>query len=66
MKLIATVTDCADLINAGGGVEARSVIIDLGEDLPPLLKRYLETRKWAAEGPNRYTYESLSFSVLEE
>jgi hypothetical protein len=66
MKIIATVTNCAEAVHVGGGIRRRSTIIDLGNDLPPLLQKYLENRSWAKEGPNRYTYETLSFSILDE
>lgn len=66
MKIIATVTDCGAVVHAGGSAESRSAIIDLGENLPPVLQEYLDNLKWAKEGPNRYTYKNLTFSILDD
>ena len=66
MKIVATVTDCGAAANIGGGIESRSAVIDLGENIPEILKTYLASRKWAKEGENRYTYKDLSFSILDD
>jgi len=73
MKIIATVTDAAGVVNAGASIEARSAIIEIpDESLPPILREYLENRKWVEEGQrtippsNRCTYEYLTFSILDE
>ena len=66
MKIIATVTDYGAVVHAGGSAESRSAIIDLGENLPPVLQEYLDSLKWAKEGPNRHTYKNLTLSILDD
>jgi len=65
MKIVATVTNCADAAHIGGNPESNSCIIDI-ENIPPLIQKYLKNKKWAEGGTNRYTYESISFSLLDE
>jgi len=65
MKIVVTLVDCSGAVCAGGGVERESAIIEIPDDsLPALVKKYKKDRRWASEGPNRYTYQSLEFSVL--
>jgi hypothetical protein len=57
MKLVVTVSDAAHLVNAGGELERTSAIIDIGNDLPLILKQYMGCK------PH---YLSVSFSILDE
>ena len=67
MKIIATVCDVAGVVHAGATPESKSVVLEIPDDkVPQLLKQYLKNKKWATEGENRYTYEYLSFSLVEE
>jgi len=67
MKIVATVTDAGGVVHAGASIEARSAIIEIPDaNIPSVVRRYLTNRKWAAEGPNRHTYEYLTFSIYEE
>lgn len=61
MKIIATVTSTAPVVYAGGDADRQSVIIDLGDDIPQLLKSYLKN----IENENG-KYETVSFSILSE
>ena len=65
MKVIATVTNVSGVVYAGAGIDTKSVIIELSEPLPPLLKQYLEIVKWDIEH-DRPIYDYLSFSLLDE
>lgn len=66
MKIVATVTNVGSVVHCGGHAESRSAIIDIPESsLPYLVLEYLANRKHAKE--NKYwSYEDLSFSILEE
>lgn len=66
MKIVATVTDCGDAVNAGGGVERRSCLIDLPEPPPKIIRQYLESIEHTKSGLNIYSYKTLSFSILDE
>jgi hypothetical protein len=67
MKIIATVSDATGVVHAGALCEHRSAIIDIPDDsLPPLLKQYLDNKKWVKDGENRCSYDYLSFSILDE
>lgn len=67
MKIIATVCDVGGVVHAGATPESRSVVLEIPDDkVPPLLKQYFKSKKWATEGKNRYNYDYLSFSLLEE
>lgn len=67
VKIVATVYDGGMAANVGGAVESKSVIIEIPNDkIPSLIKRYFDHLAWARAEKNRYTYETLSFSLLEE
>ena len=66
MKLVATVTNCEHRAGAGGDIERRSAVIDIGDDLPSIVLKYLAHKKWVEENPTRFNYETLTFSILEE
>ena len=67
MKIVATVTNIADVVHGGGVPENRSAIIELRDDqIPELIREYLDLEEWASQGKNRFTYRSLQFSILEE
>jgi hypothetical protein len=61
MKIVATVTNTAHVVHAGGDVDRTSVVIDLGDNLPQLLKSYLKNAE-----SNDGKYETISFSILSE
>jgi hypothetical protein len=67
MKIVATVTDVGHVVHAGGKPESKSSIITIPDDqIPTIIKKYFKNREWASKSENRYTYESLHFSLLEE
>jgi hypothetical protein len=67
MKIIATVTNTGHYACAGGKAENTSGMIDVpDDDLPKVVKDYLQHRSWAERNPGNYTYETISFSLLIE
>jgi hypothetical protein len=67
MKIVVTVTDVGGVIHCGGDVARKSAIIEIPEDqVPSIVKNYFENERWAKERPNRYTCQTLNFSLLEE
>ena len=71
MKIAVTVTDAGMAANIGGPVESATAIIDVHDDqLPPLVRRYLNDRKAAqeraAKNERGYLYASISFSLVDE
>jgi hypothetical protein len=67
MKIVVTVTDVGEAIHCGGDVVRKSAIIEIPEDqVPSIVKNYFKNKRWAKERPNRFTYQTLSFSLLEE
>jgi len=65
MKIVATLTNVGGVVHVGAGIDTKSVIIEIPEPLPPLLKRYLESVEWGIEH-DKPIYDYLSFSLLEE
>lgn len=67
MKIVATIADANYSVYVGCDVERTSVIIEIpDEQVPAALKRHFERREWVNQSPNRYFYETLLFSLLEE
>ena len=58
MKLVVTVSDAVHVANVGGELDRVSAIIDLGDNIPPILKEYMQKPKPC--------YLSVSFSILDE
>ena len=64
MKLAFTIADAVHVLNAGGEVERRTVIVEIpDETLPKLLKTYLADK---SNEPHPWCYMSLSISVVQE
>lgn len=67
MKIVVTVADGSGAVHVGSDVTCTSAIIEIkDEQVPDLLKQHLEHIAWAKSGKNRYCYETLSLSILEE
>ena len=67
MKIVFTIADATHAAHIGCDVERKSAIIEVSEDqIPALVKGHFAAKKWAKEGPNRYVYETLSLSYIEE
>jgi hypothetical protein len=71
MKIAVTVTDAGMAIHVGGPVESTTAIIELSDDqIPPVVRRYLESRKEAqkrvANKDRSHLYASISFSLVDE
>jgi hypothetical protein len=68
MKLVCTITDVGAVVHAGGSAEAISAIIEIPEEqLPRVVKQYLEAVKRAGVDPHRNpNYCQISFSILQE
>ena len=65
MKIVATLTDSAMAYHLGGNVEKWSSIIDLGDNVPSIVYRYLQAEAEVKEGEPSH-YMTLSFSLLIE
>ena len=66
MKIVATVTDVGSVVFAGGNPESKSAIIDIGDNLPKIVREYLRESAKSKEIENYHCYKTLSFSLLEE
>jgi len=67
MKIVVTITDAAGVVHAGATIESRSAILEIPNDkLPTIVKQYLENKVWAKQKEGRYTYEYMTFSILDE
>jgi hypothetical protein len=65
MKIVARITDCGDAALGGGDVHSTSVIIDVPNP-PQLIMDFLKDKAKEREIESYYSYQQLSFSVLDE
>jgi hypothetical protein len=66
MKIVATIHDAGMAINVGGSVLSESAIIEIKDsDVPLIVEAYLRNRKVARDSDG-HTYQTLSFSLLDE
>jgi hypothetical protein len=68
MKIVATVTDCGDMIHTGAPLTAKSSIINIPDEcVPEIVRDYFKNLAWMREDmEHRSSYRSLSFSLFVE
>ena len=67
LKIVATIHDAGMAVNVGGSVSSRSEIIEIPTSkIPCNVMRYLENRNKEKTTEKYYTYQTLTFSLLEE